>query len=200
MRSNSSAPHHFPLNPVLDRGHFAEHVGAQRRREPEGLDHFEKLGGQAFVARHTSRLDEHHALPRLAPLRVIIFVAFERTRQRSGVALRPQPQVNAEQKALRRHPRNLGGKRLGELVEKLVIGQRRTRLLPGRGRLFENLAFIVVKKQHVHVGTVIEFLPAELAHAEHAKFRRQPVAFGVLMIRLGRIFRKTGAGKCARRC
>src|ERR1039458_8617327 len=67
--------------------------------------------------------------------------------------------------------RTLGDERLGELAEKLVIRHNGARHFPSRRRFLENLALLVIDEHQIHVGTVIKFLPAEFAEANHTKRR-----------------------------
>src|SRR5205809_8071163 len=59
---------------------FVDGAGVTKR-----LYHLEELGAQRLVAGHGARLDEHHALPGLAPLNVIGFVTAERSREWTGI-------------------------------------------------------------------------------------------------------------------
>ena len=134
------------------------------------------------VAGHAARLDQHHPLPGLAPLRVVILVAGQRTAERAGIAFGPQPQVDAVQRAFRRHAAHLGDEGLGQAVEELMVGQRRARRsLLFAGRLLEDAAFLAIDEEHIHIRAVIEFLSAELAHAQHAAGGRLPVPVGILV-------------------
>ena len=94
--------HHFVFNAQFRLGDFAQNPFAKRPRIAERLEHLEEFRGQRLVAGDTPGLDEHHPLPGLAPLRVIILVTAERTRQRAGVPLGPQAQVDPVKCSLRR--------------------------------------------------------------------------------------------------
>src|SRR5207247_354672 len=62
-------------------------------------------------------------------------------------------------------------------------------------RLLEETAFLAVNEQHIHVGAVIEFLAAELAHAQHTELGALPPPALIRMIRLAEATRKIGVTK-----
>ena len=191
---------HFVLDAILHRADLVQRLRIDRARITKRLNGFQKFRGQPLVARHATRLDQHHPLPGLAPLRVIIFVALQRPAERSGIAFRTEPQVDAKQRAFRRHAGNFRNERFRQLCEKLVVGHRNlaSRRRPDRGSnlppgdvggpRLKTRTFIAVDKQHVHIRTVVQFLPAEFPHAEHAEFRRLPLAVDILMRRLAEAF------------
>src|SRR5208282_3694336 len=114
--------HHLPLDAVFNRADLVQNALADGMRITERLDHFDKFRRQGLVTGNVARLDEHHPLPGLAPLRVIVFVAFEGTNQRPGVALGPQTQIHPKQNAALRRPGHFGAERLRKFAEKLVAG------------------------------------------------------------------------------
>ena len=173
--------HHLRLDARFDRRDLPQRAGAERTRIAEGVHHLQELRRQLRRAGHAPRFDQHHALPRLAPLRVVNLAARQRAHQRPGVAFRSQPQVHPVQKAQRRHARHLADKRLHELREKLVVRHhgRHLRRLAGSG--VEDAAFLAVEKDQIHIRAIVQLLPAQLAHAENTEFRRLPALVGVLV-------------------
>ena len=87
---------HFPFDAILDQRDFMQDALADGMGITKRLDHFDKFRRQTLVAGDMARLDEHHALPGLAPLRIIVFIAFEGANERSGVAFGPQTQIHPE--------------------------------------------------------------------------------------------------------
>ena len=170
---------HFVLGALLHLGDFAHAAFGQRARVAKGLNHFDKLGGQRGIAGYAAGFAEHHALPGLTPLRIIVFVAAERPRQRARLAFRTQTQIDPVQSSLRRQARHLRDQRLDQPPEELVVRQAFAALLrPGR-RLFEGMAFLGVNEYQIDIGTVVQFLPAQFAQPQHAKFRRLPPFVGI---------------------
>ena len=173
--------HHLRLDARLDRRDFPQRARAERTRIAEGVHHLQKLRRQFRRSGHAPRFDQHHALPRLAPLRVVNLAARQRTYERPGVAFRSQPQVHPVQKPQRRHARHLADERLHELREKLVVRHHRRHLRRLAGSGFEDAAFLAVEKDQIHIRAVIQLLPAQLAHAENAELRRLPALVSILV-------------------
>ena len=173
---------------VLHGGDFGQHAFVDGARVTEGLDHFEELGGERLAAGDAAGFDEHHALPGLAPLRVIIFVAGERTAERAAVAFGPEAQVDAVKGAFGGHARDLGDEGFGKAIEEGVIGEGGFgRFAFGRG-LAERAPFLGIDEDDINVRAVIELVAAELAEAEDAGRGGVPGTGGVRMERLAVTF------------
>ena len=123
---------HLVLDAALHGHDLAQHAFVDGPRIPERLDHLQKLGRQRLIARHAARLDQHHPLPGLAPLRVVVLVAGQRAAERTRIPFGPQPQINPIQRPFRRHAAHFGDEGLGQAVEELMVGQRRPRRLAVR--------------------------------------------------------------------
>ena len=126
---------------------LAEHEGPRDR-------------AQLFAARamHHPCLDPCVALP-LAPLGdEIVLKHLEAAHQRSGVSVRPQTHVDAEDLAL-----------LGDLVEGLdeLLAQLGEELEIADGFRAIGVAILRIDEDEVHIRGDVEFAPAELAHADH---------------------------------
>src|SRR5689334_10012069 len=77
---------HFVLDTFLDRGDLPEQPLIEGARITKGIDRFQKFVCEFVVAGYPTRFDQHHAFPSLSPLRIKVFVAGERTRERTGIA------------------------------------------------------------------------------------------------------------------
>src|SRR2546423_10156368 len=69
---------------------------------------------------------------------------------------------------------------------------------PGR-LLFENASFLAIDKDHVHVRTIVQLLPAKFAQANDREFDKLPVVAGILMPRLAKAFDERLAAKLENR-
>lgn len=112
-------------------------------------------------------------LPRLGPSHVVVLIRRERTREGARLALRPQPEIDAERLTLRRH---------------LADGPKEL-LRPAHG-----VGLIAVVHEHdVDVGAVVELAAPELPHADDA----EPIgiAEGCFQARVGEVGEgRTGRG------
>ena len=176
----------FLLDAALHGSDFPKGSFAQRARVAIRLDHFQELGAKRGVTSDAAGFDEHHALPGLAPLGVKVLVAAQAAHQRAGISLRAQAQVDAVKGAIGRGARDLGDERFGQSFEELVVAQRVLGVGLLARRLFEDVAFVGVNEEHIHVGTIVEFLSAQLAQADHREPGRLPRAVRGLMIRLAK--------------
>ena len=125
----------------------------------------EKFVDELAAAGDPAGLDQREPFPGLAETGVIIFHALERARERSRLALRPEPQVDAKERA----GRIMGGKSLdnfgAELIEPLMIGEVR-----------RDLPFVVVEKDHIDIGAVVQLEAAEFPQSEDSELRVWPAA------------------------
>ena len=112
------------------------------------------------------------------------FKAAQGADERAGRAFRAQAKVHAEQRALRRQARDLGDHAFGQTREEQMAGHARAGLFARARARLEKTPLLAVKKHNVHVGTVIQFLPAQLAEAQHAEAGGLPAAVGGGMERL----------------
>ncbi len=135
---------HIAFDAAFHGHDLPQYILVDGPRIAEGLDHLQKLRCQRSVSRHAARLDQHHPLPGLTPLRVVILVAGERTGQRPRIPLGPQPQINPVERAFRRHAAHLGDECLGQAVEELMVGQHRARSLALAGQLLENASLLAI--------------------------------------------------------
>ena len=176
-----AGPHHFIFDPVFHGTDLLDHPCVDRPRVSERLDHFKEFPRQSPVSANRPGFDQHHPFPRLPPLGIVILVTAERPRQRPGVAFGPQPEVDPEQHAGRRHARHFRDECFGEAIEELVIRHDGALRFALDGRFPEHVALLIIDKHHVHIRTVIQFLPAQFAETQHAKPGWLPSAFRVLM-------------------
>ena len=116
-----AGPNDLRLEAGFHRRDLAQRPLAQRARVTEGLDHFQEFRGERSVSRHAAGLDQHHALPGLAPLRVEIFVPGETAHERAGVPFRAEPDVNPVEHALGGGPGDLGDEGFRQALEELMI-------------------------------------------------------------------------------
>ena len=116
---------HLRLDAAFHGHDLTQHALVDGPRIAERLDHLQELRRQRCVARHAARLDQHHPLPGLAPLRVVVFVAGQRTAERPRIAFRAQAQINPVKRAFRGHAAHLRDEGLGQAIEELVVRQRR---------------------------------------------------------------------------
>ena len=123
---------------------------------------------------------------RLMRLLALAFMALALTR----CGKFPQPEVDAEQHSLRRHARYFGDTGLSQAVEELTICQDRFWRSGFGGALLEHVAFLSVNEEHINIGTVIQFLPAQFAHAEKATCGRLPTIGRVPVPGLAKAFRQ----------
>ena len=175
--------HHLVFQAGFHRRHAAEGAFREGARITEGLDHLQKFRAQFRVAGHGARLDQHHPLPRLAPLRVIGFKTFQRAHERAGGGLRAEAQIHPVEHALRGQAADFGDHAFGQAREEDMAGQALAAVFARTRRRFENVPLLAVNKHDVHVGTVIQFLSAQLAQAENAKLRGLPASVGSQMKR-----------------
>lgn len=65
---------HFRFDALFGRRHPMHDPFANRPRVTKRLDHFQKLRGQSHIAGDEPSFDEHHSLPGLSPLRIVILI------------------------------------------------------------------------------------------------------------------------------
>src|SRR5579859_1034319 len=100
--------HHLVFNSILHRADLKKNALIDGPRVPERVNRFKKLRGQRLIPGNAAGLDQHHPLPGLAPLRIVILVTREGSAQRTRIAFRPEPQINAIQGSLGSQARDLG--------------------------------------------------------------------------------------------
>jgi hypothetical protein len=163
------------------------------RAEVEVLPEHERLGDLSQLRAHTvvaarddARLNPRVALPFTALRDEVLLERVEARGERPGVAPRPQPHVDAEDLAVRRHVGERADHALPELHEELVVREPAHRL-----------AFVRVHEHEVDVGGHVELAPAELAHADDEQVlrirragRRAVVSFHARAVRAERRFER----------
>ena len=146
---------------VADRG-VVEVAAPQERLE--GRE--EAVAGRA-VARDHARLDQRRPLPVLAVPLVVLLGVLDRQRQRMAGRMRAQPEIGAEDVAVRGAVLEQVDQRAGQAHR---AGHRRLAAAVAE-------ALGVEQDDEVDVARIVELAAAELAHAEHdqARFGGRPV-------------------------
>ncbi len=136
------------------------------------------------VAGEGARLDPGVALPFAALGDEVVFQRIEAGDERTAVAVRPQPHVDAEHEAVSGQLGERGDQLAAETREILVIADD---LRSAR------VAFLGIDEDEIQVGGNIEFRAAGLAHADHVQLLlapargadRPPVAGGEPLVQRG---------------
>ena len=122
---------------------------------------------RAAVAGQRPRLEPRVALPRAALRDQVLLERGVGDGQRTGIAVRPQPHVDAEHEAVGGHLVQRGDHAASEPLEELAVAE------PPRAR---GLAFLRIDEDEVDVGRHVELAAAELAHRDdHEPLRRSRV-------------------------
>ena len=128
-----------------------------------------ELAGQILISGGVARLDEHLQLPVMGTVLVVAQGVAQGHRGLTFVALRTQPQINAEDRTLARGAGESFGNHLGE-ADKIFAQRQR-----GFGR-----KFTIAKEEHeINIGVVVELIAAELAKREHRKRDRHKPAIWI---------------------
>ena len=69
---------HLVLDAAFHGHHLPQHALVDGPRIPERLDQLQEFRRQGRIPGHAASFDQHHPLPGLAPLRVVVFVAGQR--------------------------------------------------------------------------------------------------------------------------
>ncbi len=168
----------FVFDAGFHGGDIAQDAGGDGTGITKGLDHFQEFGAQFGVAGDGTGFDQHHAFPGLAPMRVVSLEAVEGTDQGAGGAFGAEAEVNSVKRAFGSQAADFGDDAFGQAGEEEVAGDVFSGLFAGTRGCFEVTAFLALKENDVHVGTVVEFLAAEFAEAEDAEFGGQPATVG----------------------
>src|SRR3569833_2429070 len=185
--------HALAFDLFLDQGlHLAQRaIGAEIEiaAEDEGAQQVQQFFAGGAVARHCRRLDPGVPLPLAAVALVIRGRRGEAHHQRTAVAERTQPHVDAKDEALGHRRVDRLNETLGEAAEIIFI-----RECP---RATHGLTVLWIGEDQVDVGGKIEFARPELAHADDdqtlpraAARARRPAPLG----RLPRMQPAAGAG------
>ncbi|MNM95080.1 hypothetical protein D3C81_1075070 [compost metagenome] len=142
------------------RDHAVVQIAAEHERRGQAR---QQAGGALRVRRVERRyhaaLDPGVALP-FAPLHHQVFLQHaQAARQRTGIAIGPQPHVDAEHVAVGGHLGKQVDQAAAEADEVLMVGQA--------ARAALRVAVFVIQEDQVDIGRDIELAPAELAHADH---------------------------------
>ena len=148
----------------MQRADGGDHAVVQVAPEHERPGHPIKLLDHARRVRagrvgNDATLDPGVALP-LAALHDKVFLQHAQAAgQRTGIAVRAQSHVDAEDVAVFGHVGQCVDQTPAQLREVLVVGQRTWAAL--------RVAIVVVQKDQVDVGRDVQLAPTKLAHADH---------------------------------
>ena len=119
---------------------------------------------------HASRLDPGITLPFAALRDQIVFQRDERTDQRSGITVRAQAHVDAENPAVAGDVVERSDQAFAETDEKIINLDPAAARPPGLAiavRRAGRFTVLGIDEDVVNVGGDVEFAPAEFAHADH---------------------------------
>src|SRR3954469_17597426 len=96
---NLAGLNHFAFNALFHGRDFLEEIMADGTGIAERMHGLYEFRRDCAIARDAARLDQHHALPGLAPLRVIVFVTAQRADERAGITFRPEAEIDSIESA-----------------------------------------------------------------------------------------------------
>ncbi|MND62831.1 hypothetical protein D3C80_541260 [compost metagenome] len=129
--------------------------------EDEGRQQFQEIIAGSHVTRHRTRLDVGGTLPVLPPALVVDQGCIHGDGERRRAGVRPQPQVGSENVAIGRAVLQ----DTDQPAHHPAIDLRRIE------RIGKNAHLRIEENDDIDVGGIVEFSPAELAHAEHDEAR-----------------------------
>ena len=161
------------VQPAQRRHRVEVQILAEHERPHGRLQRLDLRGESGLVGEHRRRdhapFQPGEALPLAALAHQVLLEHCAGHRQRPGVAVGPQPQVDAEHEAVGRHVRQRGGQLASEPLEELVVRQR-ARAAERAAR--RSLAAVVVDVDEVEVGRHVELAAPALAHRDHQQVLR----------------------------
>ncbi len=158
VRSHALAPH-FLLDQLLHGAQRLDGGEVQVTPVDEGSQHLQQLFSGLLVAADDPRLDHGVALPVAPLILVVLLQRIKAVDQRPGRAVRTQTHVDAEGEAVDGDDVQCLDQPLAKADEEFLIVQRALGA--------DGLAALRIAEDQVDVGGQVQFMCAQLAHAEN---------------------------------
>ena len=158
IRSHALAPH-FLLDQLLHGAQRLDGGEVQVTPVDEGSQHLQQLLAGLLVTTDDPRLDHRVALPVAPLILVVLLKRIEAVDQRPGRAVRTQTHVDAEGEAVDGDGVQCLDQPLAKADEEFLIVQRALGA--------DGLAALRIAEDQVDVGGQVQFMCAQLAHAEN---------------------------------